>query len=339
MRYIGFYKEAKAIILKMLKAGYFEKFNSHNIFFLLDEKSRGISVFSEKILNETYGIQFFFGMNGINYFHDVLNSKTGFAVNHFFSESILMAIVKKADLSLEDRKYLHENEVRVYENNLIPYVFKEGYGLSYLANKDLEIVVDYLYYLLSLIKNEKNDLIGYFRNFKLVMAFYDTKQFSYEAKYANVDLVNFEVFPKSKPLNKDIVSEYEDSVYTDDICYFLHCYLPLKKEDDEPFPSILLTYYEKKDVYNFEIIDCEPKHITDYVFGFMDRCFKKNGLPITVVINNRQIYSAINKTLKALNIDVQFKRENERVDNLFYDIIDEKINEEEEFRASRALVS
>ena len=337
MRYIEKYKEAKAIMLKMIKKGYFDKFASRDIFYLFDEKSRGVSIFSERIFNESYGIQFFFGMKGINYLHDALSSKTGFAINHFFSETVLMAIVKKADLSLEDVDYLHRNKLRICENNLIPFAFREGYGLGYLSNKQLGIVINYLYYLMSLIDNEMTDILENFSNSKMVLALYDTKQFLYEVRYVN--MVNFEMLPNSKPINKDVVAEYEGSVYTDDICHFLHCYLPLEKEESKPFPSILLAYYENKDSYEFEIIDCEPKQITEYVYGFMDNCFKKKGLPTTVVLNNRQIYSMTNKTLKALNIDVQFERENEMVDSLFYDIIEEKITEEKELRASSALVS
>lgn len=326
MTYKEKYMEAKKALKKLISGKNFEKFNSRDLFFLMDEKTKGIVFFSETLLNDSFGLQFFFEEAGFNYLHDAYTTENGFSINHFFTDSILLCMTAKKDLTLDDMRFLRTNHFRILEeNNFIPYSFKEGYGLSYLSSRELDRCVAYMYYLMSLLKNELPDILEASRNERITVAAFDTTHLTYEVRYSR--MVDLETFPSFKRMDKAFVKEFQNSTYVDDICHIAQCYLPIDKGMQEPYPSILLAYYEQKDIYTYQIIPCKPLQLPDYIYGFMDETFKEYGLPTNIKMNHRGLYAKCYKTLKQLNIDVRFQREYETVDNILYDVIDKEVNE------------
>ena len=326
MTYKEKYMEAKKLLKCFIKKQYFDIFSSNDLFYLFDQSNRAILSFCEKMFNSSYGLQMFFDNEGLNYLHDVFTSKSGFSVNHFFSNTIMLAFVPKKDLTLNDYDYLKKHKINVVkEYNFVPYCFKEGYGINYLSNKEFDKVISFLYYLNSLLKNEQTDILSAFETERIVMGFFDNVEMSYEVRYTG--MVNLETFPTNKKANIPFIEEHDLTSYTDDVCHIGHCYFPVKNEFDDPFPSILIAYYEKIDEYYYSFIDCKPKNITDYIFGFIDEAFLAYGIPTNVIINNRKLYANVYKTLKKMGIDVTFERENETVDENLYSFIDSKLEE------------
>lgn len=312
------------MLKKFISKGYFEKFHSENFFYLFDFKSRGVLFFSERFFNESFGIQIFFDDGGLNYLHDALTSKNGFSINHFFSNSVLLAIVQKDDLLDDDIAFLHQQKLKAVETNYIPYCFKEGYGLNYLSLKELDRVLNYLYYLSSLLENEIDDVVNAFEEEKMVLSFFNSKDYVYEVRYVN--MLNLEKFPSKSKKNQSFIEDNMALYYSDDTYHLCQTYLPIKRTDKGSYSSILMLYSEQKKTYEYQLISCSPSRICDYVYAFLDDYFKLNGLPSTIKINHRKIFSVVYKTLIELNIDVSFERENNECDELLYELIEKLID-------------
>ncbi len=304
------YLEIKRLFKKFVSKGYFEIFNSENLFFMADSKMMCIAFFAEKVFHNSYGIQFYFNQDGLNYLHDAYTTTTSYAINPVFSETTVVCFASRDDLLPEDIDFLHRQKLNVMSsNNLMMYRFKAGYRNRYLTSKELDGILDCFYYLSSLISNEEEDLEKAFEQDKMALAVFNNKEMLYEIRYT--DLFNLERFPKNHPCNDEFVTENQQWKFTDDTCYLVHSYIPTNRVRQKFYPSILMMYSEQKNDYVYQIISCLPTKICDYVCAFLEDYFRKYGRPNKIVIDSRKIYAYLYETFKKLSIDVVFKRESE----------------------------
>lgn len=340
MTYKECYMELKKAMKLLDGIHAFEQFNYMNLFYLIDESSKGIVIFSDHIMGESSGLQVHLGDDGINYLYDSYMSPTGLVLNSVFADMLTVALVSKKDLVEEDIAYLKKHKIRISsENNLIPCEFKEGHDYAYLSVKNMKRVITYIYYLLSLIKNEREDILKCFENTDLVLAAFDTRQNVYEVRYTgDVALGNM---PKLKKVHQDFIEEYQDITYIEDTCYISRYYSFEQVKEDGHYQSILFGYYVDKNTHILHTISCKPTQIGEYLTGFVDELFKENGVPTRVVFNERRLYAELYKTLVKLHIDVDFQRENETIDALFFEILGENKGafEEGEKKLKMAFVS
>lgn len=340
MTYKECYMELKKAMKLLDGIHAFEQFNYMNLFYLIDESSKGVVIFSDHIMGESAGLQVHLGDTGINYLYDSYMSPTGLVLNSVFADMLTVALISKKDLVKEDISYLKKHKIRITsENNLIPCEFREGHDYAYLSVKNMKRVITYIYYLLSLIKNEREDILKCFENSDLVLASFDTRQNVYEVKYTgDVALGNI---PRFKKIHQDFIAEYKDAMYIEDTCYISRYYSYEKVEENEYYKSILLGYYLDKNTHILHTISCKPSQIGEYLIGFADELFKENGVPTRVVFNERRLYAELYKTLDKLHIDVAFQRETESIDAMFFELFKEnKENlEEGEKKLKMAFVS
>lgn len=313
--------ELKKLLKKFIKKGYFKLFDSMDLFYLFDPTSRSILFFSDRIFNDSFGMQFFYGDAGINYLHDAFTTKDNFAINPFFVDTILLSMVSKKDIIPEDVEYLHRYKINITELNFIPYRYQEGYPIRYLNIKELDIVLKYCYYLDSLIENEKDDIIKAFAKEDIVLSMFHPKEYLYEVRYGT--LANIETFPKKRKANQQFILDNQLLPLKEDTWHLLHAYLPNDSDNKQPYPTLLMLYSEQQDQFVHQVISCKPKKIVDYIEAFLDDSFKEHGLPTNLVINHRAIFSYMFETLKGLNIDVSFARENKELDEKIYDLFED----------------
>ncbi len=310
--------ELKRLLKRFIDKDYFKTYHPEDFFYFMDPKSKGILFFCDKIFNDSFGMQIFFNKDGFNFLHDALTTTDAFSINHFFSTAYLICITQKNSLTEEDIKFLHLHKINVCKQNYIPYGFKEGYGLDYLKLKELDMVLRYLYYLESLLLNEKNDVDEAFQNEQMPISFFDPEKLVYEVHYGG--LMHLETFPPKKNINFDFVKDNQHISINEDTYYFFHTYFKaVEPENEEPYDSILMIYSLTKKTYEYQVIKCKPKEVVEYVYAFLDDYFKSHGIPSYLVCNHRKIYSWVYKTLRELNINLSFKRE--------VDIVDEKLCE------------
>lgn len=339
MKYKEYYMELKKAMKLLANLHAFEQFNQYDLFYLLDNTSKGILICSDHILEGSKGVQIYFGDSGINYLYDSYMSQTGLILNPIYANMITIVFLSKSDLLEEDRRFLKEHNIRVsLENNLIPCEFQEGYDYKYLSIKKMKRVLAYLYYLISLIKNEREEIIQCFAEEKLVLAAFDPESHYYSLKYTSDAVLG--TMPKLKKKNESFVVEYQDATYVEDVCYISR-YFSFKKGTEGWYESILFGYYEKKEKHIMHRVICKPEQIGDYAIGVIDELFKQEGLPMKVVFNQRDMASSLYRTLEALHIETQFQRETESIDQLFFELFSKKIEtiEEGEKRLDAALVS
>lgn len=339
MTYKECYMELKKAMKLLQNLHAFEQYNYMNLFYLLDEKSKGIVIFSDHIMGDACGLQIHLEDAGINYLYDSYMSTTGFILNSVFADMITIALVSKKDLTIDDMIYLKKHQIRVAAKNLIPCEFKEGHDYKYLSMKKMKQVIAYIYYLISLIKNEYEDILKCFEDSNLVLAAFDTTQNVYEVKYTG-DLV-LGSMPKLKKPNPEFVVEYQDATYVEDTCYISRYYALEKVPNKEYYQSILFGYYPNKDAYVIHTIACNPNQIGEYLVGFLDELFKENNLPTKVIFNERRMFAELYKTLESLHIEVEFQRETEKIDAMFFEIIQENkdVLKEGEQKLKTAFVS
>lgn len=328
MKYKERYMELKNAMRALNSIHAFEQFDHTNFFYLMDEKTKGMALLSEHLVGEARGIQIHIGEEGINYLYDSYMSTTGMLLHSVHANMVTVSILKKEELFPQDIDFLKKNHIRLSSSfNIIPLEFHEGFDYAYLSLKNMEIVISYIYYLLSLIKNEREDILKCFEEEKLVLAAFDTQNQLYEVRYT--DDVVLGNMPRFKKIDQAFVNEYQNSVYVDDVCYICKYFTPTKNEYG-CYDTLLLGYYEKKEVQFSNSICCKPNQIKEYITGFLDELFKKEGLPTKVVMNDRKLVAYVLKTLSALNIEVEFVREIEEVETLFYDMITEEFEKKEE---------
>lgn len=327
MQYKEKYKKCKEVFKIFNKMALFDKYSTSNLFYLSNTKSRAIALFSNMIFKNSYGLQFFFNKKGFNYLHDSFTSINGFSMNHYFTETVFLIFAAKSDLLPSDIKYLKDNGIKIFaKNNFIPYVFKEGYGLNYPTHKEFNLILEYLYFLLSFIENESNDIDMAFSEDLLAVGIFNEEERTYDTNY--IPMINLESFDKNKPVNKDFVLDNNNLNYIDTTCHLIHSYLPLEKKRKDPYPSILLICYESTELYTYNILFCKPENVVDVVYGFLDEELKKNGIPTSMKINDRKLYSHLYNTLTELNIEVEFERENDFINDIIYDILSNELDED-----------
>ncbi len=317
----------------------FEQFNQYDLFYFLDDTSKGIVVCTDHMLDSSAGVQLYLNSSGINYLYDSYMSHTGIILNPIYANMISIALLSKNNLLEEDVQFLKKHKIRIsLENNVIPCEFQEGYDYKYLTIKKMKLVIAYLYYLISLIKNEREDLVQCFAEDKLVLAAFDPKEHYYSVKYTGDAVLG--TMPRFKKKNESFIKEYQDATYVEDVCYISR-YFSFKQLEDGGYESILFGYYEKKKKHLMHRVACKPEQIQDFAIGVVDELFKQEGLPMKVIFNERTMVSSLYKTLTALHIDTEFQRETEFVDQIFFELFSKKIEnyEEGEKRLETVLVS
>ena len=122
--YIDLYKQAKSLLKKLQKKNCFQKFTTKDFFYFMDEKSRGILVFSEHLYKDGFGIQLFLNDDGLNYLHDILSTSEDMPINYFYSNCLLLGFIPKKDLLDDDLKFLRKNHIKLSQDyNLIPIFY------------------------------------------------------------------------------------------------------------------------------------------------------------------------------------------------------------------------
>ncbi len=314
------YKELRKLVLKIKKEGAFSNYTANDFFYLEDEKKRAVLLLAEKVFNG-YGIQIFAGNTALNYLHDLLTTKYVETLQYYDAECMVISIVSLHELSQEDSGYLSSHKIRRQADiNIVPSVFKEGYGHRYANKQELEEMIAYLYYVDSLFTNEKEALKRIFSDTLSVCARFDNETMTYDM--TAMPLPSLEVFPKKKKADLNFAAEFADSVYVDESCYFFHSFIP-QIESDTVASSILVAYYPKRNQYYSQILQVPPTSLKKYLFGFLSEAFTTYGLPTSLFTNRRSFYAEIYKTLQELNIEVSFVREEKQMESVFLDVLDD----------------
>lgn len=311
MSYKEDYLELKECFQSFKRNNYFEKFTSGDIFCVKEKGSNQLALmtFIDQFFGDTLGLQLFYTRDGINYVHDILSCIDESAVTIGDCDSIVAVYKKKESLTEEDYDFLKlVGQKPVAKYNLICYRFQKGLRSRCCTKKEIETLALYGVFLASLIPNEHQDIVNCFKEGNSVLAELDVKEKRYAAFYQ--PLPYLQILPKSNPVNEPFVEEYKNRTYLNDDCYLYTSYLPVTIKDSKARPILLYFYFLNSGRMELKYILDEPKEYKNCIYGILDDLFSEIGLPAKMVINNRDLYFILNKTLKALNIETTFEREN-----------------------------
>lgn len=331
-KYKDLYLEAKDILKKLYKKGAFDSYSAKDLLYICDEKSKAVAAFTQNIYAEGLGLQIFYNDKGLNYLHDLLTSTSIHPANFFYCDCFLLGFIERKFLTEEDKKFIKKHNLNIVkEFNFLPIRFKEGCRKTYMTHKELEISINYLCYLYALLSNDVEEINEALSQDFTPIAIFDNTEMSYNVHYNPMPYLA--TMPKFRPIDKNFVSDFKNATYVDDTVYFFHTYLPFFTPEMKELSSIIVALYLDKNNLKYEIFDAKMDEIEPYFLGFLDNLFYENGLPTNVIVNHRKLYSICYKSLKALNVEVEFKREDPELDQNIYlelvDIFKKQMNEDD----------
>ncbi len=304
------YLDLRKVFLKFKRESHFETYTSADLFYVFDSDGKtALLTFIDQFFGDGVGIQCFNNKDGINYVHDVLSSQDEYSVTVGDCDSIVAVFKPKDALTLEDISFLKKmNQRRTKENNLIIYRFKKGYKYKIASNSDIKTISIYGVFLDSLIDNEEADILEAFNQDNCVVVSLNYEKREYSCLYR--PLPYLEIAPKKQPMNQQFIDEYKDHTYTNEDCYLFTSYLPVSVKDSGIRPLLLYFYYNKSGNMELKYIISNPKDYKNIIYGILDEVFTKDGLPTKMIINNRDLYAILSKTLDGLSIENSFERDN-----------------------------
>jgi len=311
MSYKEDYLELKECFLSFKRNNYFEKFNSGDIF-CVKEKGKNdcaLMTFIDQFFGDTLGLQLFYTKDGLNYVHDILSCMDETSVTIGDCDSIVAVYKKKNQLTVDDLAFLKMLDQKpVNKLNLICYRFQKGMKSRCCTKKEISILSLYGVFLASLIPNEHQDIVNAFLEGNSVLAELDINEKRYSAFYQPLPYLQIPL--TSMPVNEPFVEDYKNRTYLNEDCYLYTSYLPVIIKDTKVRPILLYFYFLQSNRMELKYILDEPKEYKNCIYGILDDVFDKVGLPAKMVINNRDLYYILRKTLTKMNIEVTFEREN-----------------------------
>lgn len=338
-RFLEQYAQIRRLVKKIIAYPLYSKMQMNDLFWLSDESSEALVSLKQPISEHLSAFQFFFNRDGLNYLSYLLEEKYDPSLDFMYSDCILLGFIPLADLKESDRSFLEKYGIfPVRKYNLIIRKMKMGYGMVPLQRKDLKLLVNYLWYLVNLFQRESQQISSLFQ-----------KQLTVYASFSNTDhtfsfygdfLTDLDRFPRKKPCNKEFIADYADALYTNETAYLVHCYYPIKYENQSFFSSFIMVYYEKQQKYYSTILSVPKEEFSNYVFGILGEAFHQFGLPTAICVNQRDLYQATVKTLQKLQIEISYvKMTEEMAESLKEILFSEETEEESEEQKEEKYIS
>ena len=304
------YLDLRKVFLKFKRESNFETYSSADLFYVFDSDGKtALLTFIDQFFGEGVGLQCFNNKDGINYVHDVLSAQDEYSVTVGDCDSIVAVFKPKESLTDDDIKFLKKmDQRRTKDNNLIIYRFKKGYKYKIASNHDIATISIYGVFLDSLIANEEMEIIEAFNQDYAVIVSLNYERKEYSCLYR--PLPYLEMMPKKMGVNTQFIEEYKNHLYTNEDCYLFTSYLPVAVKNSGIRPLLLYFYYSKSGAMELKYIISNPKEYKNIIYGILDEVFTKDGLPTKMIINNRDLYAILSKTLDELSIENSFERDN-----------------------------
>ena len=302
------YRDIKEVYKKLENLKAFENFGRTDCFHLIDEDGQGMAIFSDVVWKGHPGVQMFMKNPGLNHVHDLITCTNSYGMDRTFANVHAVTIVPKEDLEDVDKAFLKKMRCNVTaSNNLMLFIIKEGRGFVQPTKADLLNILYYLTYLHSMIENDFDQLKEIFDNELMAMGTFNNEKMTY--KIGPLPDITFERLPGLKKVNEPFYEEAIKYNYISEKCRIGRLYLPIKEKPTDYFSSVVFVYFENMNKWFTTIFDCKPDKIADYMYAFLDDIFKEYGMPDEMEISDRHIFAGISKTMKKLNIEVTFLRE------------------------------
>lgn len=314
------YLDCKKLLKDFIKKEYWSDFTAADLFYIIRDNARALFTFVDQFFGDSFGCQLFFNANGLNYVHDILTSADENTVTIYDCDSLCAALVCKSDLKEEEIKFLRDNKIRINENNnLIIYRYEAGYSQRIANNKDMKVLLIYLELMASILNNEYNDIVHWFKENESIVAIMDEEKLEYDIAYR--PLPYLERKPRALKANEGFIEEFKDCTYLNDECYLFATYMPVVIKESKVRPLVLYFYFPKLKKNAFKYILNEPKEYKSIIFSILYDVFMEIGVPYRIIFNHRIIHSILKKTINAMNIEDSFNREDSLIDSNMNEII------------------
>ena len=314
------YLDCRKILKSFDKNEYWTKFSSADIFYIINGKNKALFTFVEQFFGDSFGCQLFFNNKGFNYVHDILTVNSENVMTLCDCDCLCCLLVNKDELKEEEKAYLKKNKIKIMKtHNLLIYRFEEGHIQRPANKKEIGLLLDYLSFLKSIINNELEDILEAYRNGNVAFTLMDNVNYEYSIIYR--PLPNLETFPKQTKVNQQLVDEFKNKVYIDDDCYVFTSYAPTAVKETGVRPLMLSFYYSNSSKVEYHYIIDSPKEYKEKIFGILYNVLENNDIPCKMIFNNRLIYTYLVKTLKSLNVECEFTRENVDADIVINELV------------------
>ncbi len=308
------YLDCKKLIKKFIERGYWQSFNSGDIFYFVREgKPNSIFTFVENMADGSFGGQLFSGNESFNYVHDILTTNSN-AVTIYDCNALIFSVKTKEEMTEFDKSYFKENKMRVMiENNLVIYRYLPGKMVQMANDLELKELYNHLAYVNSIVQNEYDKIVEAFSKELCIYSLIDDEKYTYEMilrplPYLETKLRNYK-------MNNDFVLEFKDKPFINSECFMFLSYAPLVIKDKNIRPLMLYFYYPNEHKHFFRYIMESFNDNKNMLYGILDEAFNEIGKPYKMYINNRLALAYLHKTLDGLNIENSFLREEKNADD------------------------
>lgn len=314
------YLDCKKLLKDFIKKEYWAKFTAADLFYIMSGKNRALFTFVDQFFGDAFGCQLFFNTDGLNYVHDILTSSNEETVTIYDCDSLCAALICRSELKEDEIKFLRDNKIRINENNnLIIYRYEAGYKQRIADNKDMSILLEYFELIASILNNEYEDIVYWFKENESIVCLMNKEKLEYEIIYRHLPYL--EKKPRLLKANEGFIEEFRNCTYVNDECYLFASYLPVVIKESDIRPLVLYFYYPKLKKHQFKYIMNEPKEYKNILFSIIYDVFMEIGVPYKILFNNRNVHSILKKTINALHIEDSFTREDNNVDSNMNEII------------------
>ena len=129
------YRDIKRIYKKIIDLKPFEKFGRNDCFHFMDEKSQGMTIFSDMVWKGHPGIQMFLNKPGLNHVNELVTCPNSYGYDRAFANLKAVTSLPKEDLDDMDRKFLKKMRTNISANNLIVIILKDGIVSNVISGK------------------------------------------------------------------------------------------------------------------------------------------------------------------------------------------------------------
>lgn len=300
------YQVIEEYILNFNKKKIFSLFHDRFIFIKMNNKNYVFAI-SKDLGNKTSGLLIFHTNKSITRLNDTTQSENGFKT--ILDDFISICLVSKSKLKAHEKAFIKNNHIS--EKN--KYVFLEthvrGIETYTTTTKEAKEILSCLFLLDDLFTHHLEEAKDALSDRDILVINYSKKRHKGEFFTTNV-MPEVEYEEKFSEINEDFIEEvknYNHSFKEATIALdFIK--IPCKvKECNIPINPMFFSYTTPGEKYDCDMSFTLPSYLEEVTFSILKNFFNKFGIPQKLIINDRDLYNVLYKTLSYLNIDVIYR--------------------------------
>ncbi len=290
----------------MLSIGYYDKtFKNYILNYYNNPNGDRIIIYPEAA-----GIESFLDFNE--------TSERDYFIGAYELTYVDFLLKNKDDLSSLERNLLRSLHKRIMpENNLAINYFLRGAINPHMNARTIAILGE-IADVIGAVLSDRSELDKLLKD-DMFLLYINKQELAYSLYITNDKMFLPRISYPMARANLDLVSEIKFFKQTDYGMQFSICYTNNLTGGSRPL--VLLGYGKDGEAFlEAKLLDINKNDVKKILWSQLIELFEKYGLPKELIINDRELYSFIKKTLEAVNIRATFNRHSQFTNNYIGDL-------------------